>query len=149
MGYAGETPIAYMPLSTDATIASAQADGEVRIDILSESGIGEAMFWVMDTEGADDVTLRLHLRGLEGLTITSGVQTIRAGVSSHGDGAVYEASIGADGSETLIEPGSALWAEITPSALVDGMPEYFDIASPPDVLESNGMFRVAWVDFFR
>ena len=150
MGYAGQTPIAYMPVSTGTTILPFDDAVESRIDIYSESGIGEAIFWIMDKKSVDDMVLRLHLRGLEQLTLTLSDHTVQASVSSHGDNAVRESLVTADGVETPISPDSPFWIEIVASDLDDGMPAFFDVELPAGLVNSdNSMFRLKWIDFYR
>ena len=148
-GYAGDVPIMYMPVSAGTAISLVQGSAESRIDIHSKSGIGKALFWVAGDAVSDDLTLRLHLRGLEQLTFTFGEHAIQAGVSSHGAQAVRQTVSIGDGDATPITPESPFWLKIAPSKIVDGHPVYFDVNPPPAFYDDSGAFRLRWIDFYR
>ncbi|MFN2201416.1 MAG: hypothetical protein ACK2UO_09420 [Caldilineaceae bacterium] len=119
------------------------------LDIYSESGIGKALLWVAEPARSTDITLRLHLHGLEQLTISSGDSTVIAAVASYGTNAVTQSSVDQNGTETPIDPGSPLWMTINRGETVGGMPQYFDVTLPAAVTQSNGIFRLSWIDFYR
>lgn len=146
--YAGDTPVVYMPLSTGTTITPTDSH-PAGIDIYSETGIGEAIFWVVGSDTVDSLVLRLHLRGLEQLTFTYGGQTVKTAVSSHGDRYAQSTLISPEGEETPISPGSPYWLAITPVGDVDGMTAYFEVNLPVELHEGSGLFQLSWIDFYR
>lgn len=149
MSYAGESPVAYLPVSIGTEIKVVETRSGPRLDLWDPSGIGEAMFWIMDLDSATDLSIRLHLRGLEELTIVFGEHIFRAGVSSYGERTVQEALLSTDDTETELTAGSPYWAQITPGEVVNGMPAHFDVALPPALFEDDGLFRLRWIDFYR
>ena len=120
--------------------------------IRSPSGIGSATI-ERDT-WPDHVSLRLHLRGLEHLSIGNGSVTIKASVLSH-SGNRRLLSVAEGGQEKTLEKGSPYWADIQAFDAngnpIEGLPEgtgYFEMALPPALLEAKSL-TISWIDFYR
>lgn len=110
------------------------------LDVTSATGIGSG--WVSLVAGAwpQPVLLRLHLAGLEELTLKAGEAVVQASVSSGPGRAVRQ--VDAAGQELL--PDSPLWLEVS---FGDG---YFDVLLPPDLLAPDvAAFDISWIDFYR
>lgn len=136
----------------------ADADGLTTavVDIHSASGIGQVDIAAPDGAWPDVVELRLHLAGLENLTVDNGDMQVTAAVASSGSPAIFQSKTTADTPETPITPADPAWIPLTIET-ADG--------SEPAVPLQNGTFvarlpvtafapdarplTVRWIDFYR
>jgi len=123
-------------------------DGAAQIDIQSPTGIGSASFELESGAMPENVTLRLHLKGLEGFRLLSARDQISASVS--GD----TQTILSSGTESPLSPGDPLWVEIEiVSEAEKKIPldqGYFEVTVPQEFIRNAGeMFEIEWIDFYR
>jgi hypothetical protein len=129
-------------------------NGTSIIEVESPSGIGSATFELESGNMPEQVILRLHLRGLEELRLTS-VQTSIAASVSNSDPSEIHQRIAAASIDTPILPGEPLWMEIeiVSERAVEMLPleeGYFEVRVPGEFLRKAGIsFEVKWIDFHR
>ena len=125
------------------------------IDIYSPSGIGSAAFELKSGRMPGKITLRLHLKGLEQLRLTSAQDQISASVSGGDTIHVDHQAILSSGTESPLSPDHPLWMEIE---IVSGQAEkkipleagYFEVVIPQQFIRNAGKtFEVEWIDFYR
>jgi hypothetical protein len=131
------------------------SDAMLVADISSERGIGVASLALNPAALPEALLLRLHLHGLEQLTVDNGAQRLEIAVASSAPHAVTQTLTGAEGSQPLQE-GDDLWAAVTLATedgsapvipLQDG---YFDVLLPAGLVDAgHANLEVAWVDFYR
>jgi len=129
-------------------------DGGTIFGIRSPSGIGSAK--IHQESWPDHMTLRLHLRGLEGLTISKGSVTLKASVLSH-SGHRRLLHVVYDGQEKVVDKGDPYWAEIRAfdanGKSVQGLPGeggYFEMVLPQAFFEAKPKsLTIDWIDFYR
>jgi hypothetical protein len=129
-------------------------NGVAFVDIHSPTGIGSATLELESGTMPGEMTLRLHLKGLEELRLTS-TQTSLAASVSNSDPADIRQRILAASSDSPLLPSHPLWMQIeivAPQAekripLEEG---YFEITVPPEFLRKAGnSLEIQWTDFFR
>ncbi len=128
-----------------------------RVDITSESGIGGAQLWFDAGVEPTGLTLRLHLHGLEGLTLATGGYVVQASVAAGGEHVVSQTvTREGDAATQILRPGDPEWSEIhagydgTSPRTVGALPDYFDVELAHAMLPVGGdTLRVEWVDFYR
>jgi len=136
-------------------VTAVPGEGEVVFDVFSPSGIGRAEISQPDGRWPERIELRLHLRGLESLSVTYGDVVVQTAVSSTGDHTVRQTvkspaqtvPVPAQGTryETTVELVTATGKVSIP--LEDG---YFALRLPPDFHEgAYTAFTVEWIDFYR
>jgi type 1 glutamine amidotransferase len=129
-------------------------DGSTIFSVQSPSGIGGAT--IRQESWPDHVSLRLHLRGMEGLTISNGSVAFKASVLSH-SGNRRLLSVVYNGQEQVPEEGSRYWTEIrafdASGEPVQGLPEgggYFELVLPQALFEARPKsLTIDWIDFYR
>ena len=131
------------------------SDDMLVAEISSERGIGSASLALNPAALPETLLLRLHLHGLEQLTVDNGTQRLAIAVASSPPHAVTQTLTGAEGSQPLQE-GDDLWATVTlvtddgsaPAIpLQDG---YFDVLLPAGLVDAgHASLEIAWVDFYR
>ncbi|MFH1265436.1 MAG: ThuA domain-containing protein [Planctomycetota bacterium] len=129
-------------------------DGGTVFSIHSPSGIGSAT--IAQQSWSDHVRLRLHLRGLEGLTISNRSVTLKVSVLSH-SGNPRHLGVVEDGEKKVAKKGSPYWTEIRAfdgkGKPVQGLPEeggYFEIELPAALFTSKPKsLTIDWIDFYR
>ena len=121
-------------------------------DIRCPSGIGGATITRTGDRWPATVVLRLHLRGLESITIAGGNVTLGASVASHGDHTRRVYRLESD-KELPVEKGDPYWTEITLRStdgrvpLKDGS---FEIVLPSALfLGQPKSLTFRWIDFYR
>jgi len=127
-------------------------NGAAQIDIQSPSGIGAASFELESGTMPENITLRLHLMGLEGFRLTSARDQISASVS--GEANANTQTILSSGAESPLSPGDSLWIEI---AIVSEAEKkipleegYFEVTVPQEFIRNAGtLFEIEWIDFYR
>ena len=131
------------------------SDDMLVVEISSERGIGNASLALDPAALPETLLLRLHLHGLEQLTVDNGAQQMAIAVASSPPYAVTQTLTGTEGSQPLQE-GDDLWAAVTlvtddgsaPAIpLQDG---YFDVLLPAGLVDAgHASLEIAWVDFYR
>ena len=102
------------------------------------------------------VVLRLHLSGLEFLTISNGTIKLTASVLSH-SGNPRLLDVVEDGKEKKVEKDSPYWTEIRgfdstgkPMPGLPGKGGYFEITLPKALLDGQPKsLELGWIDFYR
>jgi len=127
-------------------------DGTAQIDIQSPSGIGAASFELESGTMPENITVRLHLTGLEGFRLTSARDQISASVS--GEANAIMQTIPSSGAESPLSPGDPLWikieivSEIEKKDLLEQ--GYFEVTVPQEFIRNAGtIFEIEWIDFYR
>ena len=152
---------AEMKLRANATVKKSEdqviavvRDGGTAFCVRSPRGIGSAT--IQREAWPDQVRLRLHLRGLEELTIRSDSMALKASVLSH-SGHRRMLRVVNDGQEKDVEEGGPYWTEIktfdSNGKQVQGWPGeggYFEMLVPQRLLEAQPKsLDVDWIDFYR
>lgn len=128
-------------------IASKKA---IRVEIHSRTGIGRATLRRSGCQWPESLTLRLHLRGLESLQLTSDEHQIRVEAISDRAGEVQ--LLVEDKTGNALPATSPLRPNVTrhDSAEKANPIGYFDVLVPAPLLASNqGRLEIRWIDFFR
>lgn len=139
----------------DRVEAQSESD-KALFTITSPSGIGAATITPKAGRWPKTVVLRLQLRGLESLQITTGKITVAASVSSHGDHSTRVYLI-EGGKEKSLGRGDPLWMEIKMLAAKTGSvgkPQLkdrgFEVTLPEALLHGQPEpLTVQWIDFYR
>jgi hypothetical protein len=151
-----ETPpiFRFSPSGDGNTLQLTSDSDAIIINIFSESGIGSAEAELLEGRPPDDVTLRLHLKGLESfhLRVANQEQTV-----SFSSGATPQLtqSLSSAGVEQPLDPANPDWLEasIVAENPLPGIPlenGYFSISMPADLFkDGNKTFSIDWVDFYR
>lgn len=130
-------------------------NGTAHIDIQSPTGIGSASFELASGHMPEDITLRLHLKGLEQIRLKSAQGQIAASVSSSEAAPLENQTLFSSGAETPLLPGHPLWMQISIVAnqaekkipLEEG---YFEVTVPQEFIRNAGTtFEIEWIDFYR
>lgn len=118
----------------------------LEIDVVSESGIGQGTVAGLTPPLPDTITLRLHLKGLEKLQLTSGTTTITAQVSSS-DSTITQEAASHSVAARPTTPDDPLWLTIQ-LPIDDESPFMVDV--PSQLVESDcDTVSIEWVDFYR
>jgi|GEM_PF-2272147 len=133
-------------------------DGRTFVEFFSPSGIGRAdLTWTAEHPPVA-LVLRLHTKGLEGLTVTAGDTTVNASVASSPPHTVSAAMrTGTGTQEQALTPDSPTWIDITivadqvaGEAIIPLRNGYFDAVIPPALVDGGqGRLTVQWIDFYR
>jgi hypothetical protein len=130
-------------------------NGSTLIDIQSPSGIGSAALELESGSMPENITLRLHLTGLEQFRLTSARDRISASVANGNAVNAGSQTILSSGTESPLLPGHPLWMEIE---IVSGQAEkkiplekgYFEVTVPQEFIRNiEKTFEIEWIDFFR
>jgi hypothetical protein len=124
-----------------------QTAGLQIVDVQCSRGIGRAEFRIPPGARAGEVVFRLHLRGLEGLTVVHNGFRYRASVGSHGDAVVQELREDMEPLEDLDRIPITVIARsgAAPRIPLDG---WFDIGLPQSCTGDCSVV-LEWVDFYR
>jgi hypothetical protein len=118
------------------------------IDIQSPTGVGSATFELDSSTMPGNLTLRLHLNGLEGFRLTSAQDRISASVPGGDTAAVDSQTIVSSGTESPLLPGHPMWMEI--EIVTAPAEKYFEVTVPQEFIRNAGkMFEIEWIDFYR
>ena len=129
-------------------------NGFTFIDVYSSSGLGSAEFKLTSGTMPEEMVLRLHLKGLEELRLTSAQTSIAASVSNSDSSDIHQRIIAASSDSPLL-PSHPLWMKIeivTEQAekkipLEEG---YFEVTVPEEFIRKAGnSFEIEWIDFYR
>jgi hypothetical protein len=137
-------------------VVSATRAGDSAVWTIQREGIGHAV--IRRGEGAwpKRPMLRIRLRGLESLTISSGGVEWKVSVLSHG---AHETllSVVRDGKEEKVtDSASPYWTTVRktgadgkPVAGLPGDGGCFEVPVPEELLKQSKELRVSWIDFYR
>jgi hypothetical protein len=129
-------------------------NGTTFLDVHSSTGIGSATLELESGTMPGNMILRLHLKGLEELRLTSAQTSIAASVSNSNPADIHQRIIAASSDSPLL-PDHPLWMNveiISPQAeknipLEEG---YFEVTMPTEFIQKAGnSFEIQWTDFFR
>jgi hypothetical protein len=142
---------------TEDAVTVSTDGGKAILSITSPSGIGKATIDRTDERWPKEVVLRVRLRGLESLTISSGNVKLAASVLSH-SGNTRLLHLRTDGKEgPQLTKDSPYWMDIhvldargKPAA---GLPEKdgcFEMTIPKALLDEKAKtVTIEWIDFYR
>jgi len=137
------------------TVTAVSGEAEVVFDIFSPSGIGRAEISQSDGRWPERIELRLHLRGLESLTVTYGDVVVQTAVSSTGDHTIRQTvelprqTAPVPAQDTPYETTLDIVA-VTGQASIPLEDGYFALRLPLDFHEgAHTSFAVDWIDFYR
>jgi hypothetical protein len=120
-----------------------------QFDVHSERGIGSATVQWLSAPLPTAIILRLHLRGLEGFSLSYGATSIRLAVP--GTGAPLQSLVLQENGvndEQPITPDSPYWLSTT--VVGQGAEGYFEVALPAHFFaQGQTQFTIQWVDFYR
>jgi len=127
-------------------------DGDsTTLDVFSPSGIGGATITLTQGPWPKTVVLRLHLRGLEYFTASSGKFKLTGSVLSH-SGNTKRFYLGEDGKKEP-QPESTIKVFNAAGKPVEGLPGeggYFEFTVPRPLLEGEPKsLELGWIDFYR
>ena len=140
--------------NTDDQVDIQYENGVAFIDVHSSTGIGSATFELESGNMPTEMVLRLHLKGLEELRLTSTQTSISASVSNSDASDIHERIIAASSDSPLL-PGHPLWMkiEVVSSQAEKKIPleeGYFEITVSKEFLRKAGnSFEIEWIDFYR
>jgi hypothetical protein len=144
-----------IPKNPEDYISVQYQNGTALIDIQSPTGIGSAAFELGSGNMPGNMTLRLHLKGLEQFRLTSAQDQIAASVSTGDPFNVENQTILSSGTESPLLPGHPLWMKIEIVSdqaekkipLEDG---YFEVTVPQEFIRNiEKTFEIEWIDFYR
>ncbi|HEX4999548.1 MAG TPA: hypothetical protein VFY29_15075 [Terriglobia bacterium] len=151
-----EMPVRAVTRNAGDTVALTRKGDRVEAVITSPRGIGSATFQ-RSGERWPRLTLRLNLRGLESLRITSGKVTLGLSVSSL-SGAERRLSLTRDGGkEEEIGRSSEYWTDIRafdergkPIVSLPPSGGWFELEVPVAILRNDTpALTLEWIDFYR
>ncbi len=139
-------------MRADSRVEFLVEESAVVIDVRSERGIDSATIARAGDGWPLPLVVRLHLAGLEGLSIGAGPVTLAASISSTGD-PVSRVSLRKGDTETSLDPSSPYWTEVRivgddrTIPLENGS---FEVRLPAKLLEDNPReINLGWIDFYR
>ncbi len=150
----GEPDFVVTTKNKDDQINIQYQNGTTLIDVDSPTGIGSAKFQLESGSMPDEIILRLRLKGLEELRLTSAQTSIAASVSNSDPSEVHQRIVAASSDSPLL-PSHPLWMkiEIVSEQAVKTLPMeegYFEITVPKEFLRKAGTsFEIEWIDFYR
>jgi hypothetical protein len=141
----------------DAVTVTADPQRTVFV-ITSPSGIGGATLERKNASWPKQVVLRIHLRGLESLSLTSGDLKLSASVASHSGNPRTLILLKKQAQDAPpLTKDSPYWTDLltldAKGKSVSGLPDkdgYFEMVVPQALLEENaGKLTIGWIDFYR
>lgn len=141
----------------DDEIAIFTESNRIVVDIHSKSGISTTELSSVDGKWQRPIVLRLHLSGLENLTVTTGNLTISSSVLSHSGYRQLHSFSDGERTNYPVQEDDQFWMPITiinrkeprrpVIPLEDG---YFEVTIPDILLETNpDKLLIRWIDFYR
>ena len=129
-------------------------NGVIVVDVQSPTGIGSAKLELESGDMPEDMLLRLHLQGLEGIRLISDQVVIVASGSSSEPFVINDQRVISSGSEYSITPIDPLWIKIEiisdQAKKIPLEAVYFEINIPRAFLRNAGSsFEIQWIDFYR
>jgi len=133
----------------DRVLVTVGVDGAI-FDVWSETGIGGASASLAAGEMPQSILFRLHLRGLEQMTIAYNDTVVSLSVPSGGDRPVLQ-GVTVDGDEMPVTPQSPHWMDVTRVESEAGAAGgYFQVTAPQAFFAAAATeFRITWIDFYR
>lgn len=125
-------------------------NGQLTADVWSESGIGGASFSLTAGALPQSISFRLHLRGLEQMTLAYADTVVSLSVPSGGNRPVLQvATVG--GSEMPVASRSPYWMDVTRVESEAGAAGGYYQVTPPQAFfpAAATEFRITWIDFYR
>ena len=151
-------PIVITDQQNSAT--TAVEDGQVVLDIQSETGIGSAEI-TTNSHGTkvnqSEILVRLHVAVLEEFRMAYDNVLIVASVSSSNkDLVIQSVQLGEDPAEPISEV-SPFWLDIgmltasgKPATMIPNRDGHFEIALPANIVNSDSeTVSISWIDFYR
>jgi hypothetical protein len=132
----------------DDSITAGVEDNRVVFDLRSTRGIGAATIVRQTAAWPYPMILRLHLGGLESLTINSGEQTLRVSVQSHGD---YRRRLERVAKTVSDEDAKCLRAfthDGQPTGKLPDQGGWFELELTPALNKADAL-TINWIDFHR
>lgn len=137
----------------DDKIDIGREQDRIIVTIHSERGIGKATLKRLGEKWPRQITLRIHLSGLESFKISTPSTRLSWSVSSHGqqDSIV---TLLEDSKETPLKPDHELYSPIiiVPKKATIPLPQeaYFEIVLPVPLLKPDeSELQLQWIDFYR
>ena len=140
------------------SVSTTTNDGTLLIDIQSKSGIGAAKVQ-LNSASIDKITLRLHLKGLEQLTLSNEYTQLVASVSSVDRVSITQniMQINSGNSqpqrsdETTITSTNPNWLTIrTPDEIQSAAGPFFEVDVPQQYWDQpERILSIEWIDFYR
>ena len=142
----------------DDRVETSLADGAALVSIHSPMGISHATVQRVADCWPRQLTVQLHLRGLENLRIGNGQITIETRAPSRDQEHLCQMWKDNTANERLaLDTHSPYWIEIRmpgkdvkPNGLVPRDERYYELRLPPALLEENPKaISIGWIDFYR
>lgn len=137
----------------DAQLAVAGDDHETIIEVRSESGIGRATLERTGPRWPESLILRLHLKGLESLSLVRDEVRLEWSVPSSGEPQSRATRRTPEGVEQSIDSTHPDFASIRIVGAARQIPlkqGYFELRVPRKLLDgSPPTLRIQWIDFYR
>jgi hypothetical protein len=140
----------------DDTVQAHGDGSKVIFLVKSRSGIGSATIERVEKTWPEAVALKLHLKGLESLVLSSGKVKLSVSVSSQGE--KPRVRLGKDDKEDEpLDQKNPLWMEVrilgsdgTPAQKLPLKDGWFEMTLPKALLDGNPpSLSVQWIDFYR
>ncbi len=137
----------------DGKIAITREQDRALVTIHSERGIGKAVLKRLGEKWPGQITLRIHLSGLESFKLTTPSTRLSWSVSSHGQQESMVTLL-EESNETALRPDHELYSPITivPKKAKIPLPQeaYFEIVLPAPLLKADEPeLQLQWIDFYR
>jgi hypothetical protein len=154
LAQSGEPVFQITTKNKDDQVSIQYQNGIAFIDVHSPVGIGSATFELESGPMPAEIILRLHLKGLEEIRLTSSQNNIAASVASSDTSNINQRII-APGSESPLLPNHPLWMQVE---IISELPEksipleegYFKITMPKEFIQNAGnSYEIEWIDFYR
>ncbi|WP_459557454.1 hypothetical protein [Lacunimicrobium album] len=137
----------------DGKIVITKEQDRVLVTLHSERGIGKAVLKRLGEKWPSQITLRIHLSGLESFKITTPSTRLSWSVSSHGQQESMVTLL-EDSKETALKPDHELYSPITiipkKATIPLSQESYFEIVLPAPLLKPDeSELQLQWIDFYR
>lgn len=151
--YADEPKFEVVVKRADDKVEVKTMDGTTTFSVRSPFGIGNAVIKRVEPNWPERVSLRLHLKGLEGLKVSNGKVELVAEVSGT-DNKRYLQKSSEGKILNLTKPPvneiQAVGSDGKPSRDVPLEGGYFEVRLPNDLFQDNPKsIRISWIDFYR
>lgn len=140
----------------DGNLVNISTTGDtVIVDVHSRSGIGAATVDLVSGTAPAQISVRLHLHGLEAFRLSYDHTVIAVAVSSDEHHSVSQQVELPDGGTRAIPSDSPLWLDLEMVSAQDSstpslQPSVFTIHMPPGLMnEQRRSFTIRWIDFYR
>jgi hypothetical protein len=137
----------------DASLMVVGNDRETIVDVRSESGIGRATLERTGPAWPESLILRLHLQGLESLSLASDSIQLEWSVPSSGEPKSRATRRLLSGAEQPLDSTDPYFAAVRLVGEARQIPlkrGYFELRIPRKLLEGSvRSLRIQWIDFYR